>query len=62
MFAARAGGLDPEYMQAQGGDPEPQPVAPSGFLLVQIPCQSGRPTQSPHRLRCSSTINQNTRR
>lgn len=29
---------------------------------AQIPCQSGQLTQSPHRLRCSSTINQNTRR
>lgn len=62
MFAARAGGLDPEYMLAQGDGPEPQPVAPSGFLLVQIPCQSGQPSQSPSSNNCTQTMAQNRSR
>lgn len=34
----------------------------AAVLSPQPPCQRGRPSQSPHRVRCSSTINQNTSR
>lgn len=39
-------------------------LMPATFVVVapQTPCQRGRPSQSPHRVRCSSTINQNTSR